>query len=418
MGRALVSTQCQTFCPQVIKELEQQAIAIDYAANKVDINRAILQNKYDFIVICAEQAQTALDEIKWLKQNLAVPLPTHILAFSKGISREQQRQALQFGVNEFHDITGNISFKQFAKGNFKTVQPSRILLVEDSHAIAAMLIDILQQNAHQVVHFTTAKSAHDALLKESFDLLVTDLLLEGNKTGQDLIGFLQRRNLLEQIPTLVITGFDEPSVIVNLLDIGVVDVATKPIIPEEFLLRVEMVLKTKSYQHQLEQQSAQLLELSLTDNLTGAFNRRFMEDAIAQRINDLQRRQEPFSVLMIDADDFKQINDSQGHLAGDMALRQLTATVQTMIRNIDSFCRFGGEEFVLILADCDRQDAEHKAEEIRQEIAETSDFTISIGLVVLTEDINLVTLEYILNKVDSAVYKAKEQGKNRVYLTQ
>jgi len=414
MKKALVLQQCKTLCPPIISGLKKNKIDFVYVDNSVEALKWLLEEKFDFIICCTETADEAIDLVKCLKLSSALSISTRLLVLTNNIKRHHQLEALLLGVTKFQDIADNRNFdKYFLVG--ESFLPSRILLVEDNQAIADMLIHTLQTHDHQVVHHASAKSAHGALLKEPFDLMVTDLLLDGNKTGQNLIAFLHRQDLLERdIPTLVITGYSNPALIVDLFEQGVADVAIKPIIPEEFLLRVERILKARHYQNQLEIQSKKLLALSLTDTLTGVFNRRFMDDALAQRMNDLSRNKEPFAVLMIDIDDFKVLNDQQGHLAGDEVLKLISSITKEEIRNIDNLCRFGGEEFVVILSNCDKKQALQKAKQLCRKIEQNSDVTVSIGLAVFDHDAASLTLDKILHTVDTAMYKAKKQGKNQV----
>lgn len=412
--KALVLKQSNSQCPTIVTALTDNQIEIVTVENAFEAVQAILNQALDFVIICADTATEAIDAVKQLKHASAIPLSTRLIVFTRNVSREVIKEALTVGVSEIYDLTGKVDLKRLFV-SYDTAFYSRILLVEDNQALADMMVHILETRGHQVVHHTTAKGAHSALLMEPFDLLVTDLLLEGDKSGRDLIEFLSRRNLLDKIPALVVTSYNEPAIIADLLALGVADVAVKPIIPEVFLLRVERILKTKSYSDKLAIQSKQLLELSLTDSLTGAYNRRFMEKAIDQRLNDFKRQKEPFCVLMFDIDDFKIFNDQHGHLAGDEALKLMTKLVQAEIRNVDSFCRFGGEEFVLVLANCDEPAGMEKAQQLCQVIEQESNFTVSIGLAVFNQFQQTLSLEDILRKADSALYRAKKQGKNQVF---
>jgi len=414
MHKALILKACKQLCPVVIAELEMNNIECHYVDTNIAAAKAILDNRFEFILCCADSPKEVLDSLHWLKTSTIIPTSTRLLSFSSGIEREHVKEALGMGVSEFYDVA-KANYKDIFTRN-ETFYPSNILLVEDNQAVASVLIHALESRGHQVSHHKSATEAHNALLKDEFDLVVTDLLLEGKRTGHDLVNYLKRNQRLDNIPALVVTGYSEPSVIIDLLSMGVSDVSIKPIIPEEFLLRVEQILRTKYYREQLEQQTKQLQKLSLIDPLTGAYNRRFMGDILAQKINDLKRKKEPFGVTVIDIDDFKVLNDTQGHLMGDKGLKMMTELIQADIRNVDSLCRFGGEEFVLILSDCDETNALNKAESICKNIADKCDFTISLGLAIFDDNSVELELDTILQKADAAMYQAKNNGKNRVVL--
>ena len=416
MHKALILKECQKLCPVVIGELEKNNIECHFVETNIAAAKSILDDRFDFIICCADTPEQVIDSLRWLKTSTIIPISTRVLSFSSGVEREHVKEAFGMGVSEFYDVAKASYTNIFTRD--ETFYPSNILLVEDNQAVASVLIHALESHGHQVVHHKSATKAHNSLLKDEFDLVVTDLLLEGKKTGHDLVTYLKRNQYLDNIPALVVTGYSDPSVIVDLLSMGVSDVSIKPIIPEEFLLRVEQILRTKYYREQLEQQTKQLQKLSLIDPLTGAYNRRFMEEIFAQKINDLKRKKEAFGVMVIDIDDFKKLNDTQGHLMGDKGLKMMTELIQADIRNVDSLCRFGGEEFVLILSDCDEANALNKAESVCKNIADKCDFTVSVGLAVFDDSNVDLQLDFILQKADSAMYQAKNKGKNQVVLAE
>jgi diguanylate cyclase (GGDEF)-like protein/PAS domain S-box-containing protein len=157
--------------------------------------------------------------------------------------------------------------------------------------------------------------------------------------------------------------------------------------------------------------------LSLRDALTGLFNRRYLEESVARELRRAQRRHSTVSVLMIDVDHFKAFNDSHGHPAADQVLRDLGSLIATNVRADDIPCRFGGEEFVLVLPDCALEDGIRRAEELRAEAARniSSEITLSIGVAEWPRDGR--SLETVLRKADQALYDAKAAGRNRVCST-
>lgn len=209
------------------------------------------------------------------------------------------------------------------------------------------------------------------------------------------------------------TEVRKPEMFIDLLQLGVTEIINKPIVPEEFLLRIERVLKTKQHRDELKEQSKYLLELSVKDSLTGAYNRRYLEDVIDQRICILKRQNEPFSVLIMDIDNFKPINDHKGHQMGDELLIKLVNVVQKNIRNIDCCCRYGGDEFVVVLTGCNVAAAKGKAEQIREQV-EGMDMTVSIGAAVFDDASQNLLIEEHINLADLALYQAKKSGKNQV----
>lgn len=159
-----------------------------------------------------------------------------------------------------------------------------------------------------------------------------------------------------------------------------------------------------------------LKELAITDPLTHIFNRLRLDEILDNEIKRAQRYKNPLSLIMIDVDDFKSVNDSHGHNVGDLVLIQLVQTIQNHIRSIDTFGRWGGEEFLIICPETDAAQAESIAEKLRSEI-QTQDFsevhskTCSFGVATYMDGDSAVQL---IQKADNALYVAKQNGKNQV----
>ena len=162
---------------------------------------------------------------------------------------------------------------------------------------------------------------------------------------------------------------------------------------------------------------------SILDPLTGIYNRRFMEETLSREVRRAERNQRELSVLMFDLDHFKQFNDTFGHEAGDAVLRELGQILKTSIRGGDVACRFGGEEFVLILPETKMEDARQRAEELREKTRKMTAIhqgqalgivTVSLGLAVYPK--HAMTGEALLRAADKALYQAKAEGRDRVVI--
>lgn len=170
-----------------------------------------------------------------------------------------------------------------------------------------------------------------------------------------------------------------------------------------------------AYQDRLER-------LARTDKLTGVNNRYAGETLFEQAIREARRQQTALSLILLDLDHFKTINDTYGHQAGDAVLKHCAATIQRCLRQADILCRWGGEEFLVVLKQCTAADAFHLAEKIRQAIAKEKvvfrehgiPFRVSLGVAQLQPE---ETGEALLNRADSAMYRAKESGRNRTKMS-
>lgn len=210
---------------------------------------------------------------------------------------------------------------------------------------------------------------------------------------------------------LLVEQFDDPSErkIQNTLYINL---AVSILI--SIIIIVLVNLAFGRYQKKLE-------EMATIDVLTGITNRQFFDTMFDQLVKISRRRKEPLSAIMFDVDNFKSINDNFGHLAGDMVLRFLADTVQSQIRDTDTFCRWGGDEFMLLLQECNQEQALDIAEKIRKRVENSSveyknesiSITSSFGVTQLVSDDSKSTL---VKRIDDALYKAKRNGKNCIEL--
>ena len=225
-----------------------------------------------------------------------------------------------------------------------------------------------------------------------------------------------------QVPILVIADPAEEARLVRALDLGVNDYVTRPIDRNELVARVRTQIRRYRYTMQLRETFHQSVEMAVTDPLTGLYNRRYMESHLAQLSRHAAAKSGSLSMLLVDIDYFKAINDTYGHDAGDEVLREFATRLRTNARGVDLVCRFGGEEFVVIMPDTELSMAYVVAERMRAEVAakpfpirggsRAINATISIG--VATLDGSTDTPAAMMKRADDALYSAKRDGRNRV----
>src|SRR6185295_5129390 len=169
---------------------------------------------------------------------------------------------------------------------------------------------------------------------------------------------------------------------------------------------------------ELESSNAQLKEFSFTDDVTGLYNRRFFATRLEDEVSRYGRFNQPLSVVMLDIDGFKVVNDELGHAAGDETLRIVANVLQRQSRSIDVICRYGGDEFAVLLVETGKDGALLYAERVRRQIEAASfghgrTVTVSLGVACLPEDVGAVP-EDLVTAADWALYEAKRAGKNQV----
>jgi two-component system cell cycle response regulator len=301
-----------------------------------------------------------------------------------------------------------------------TGKDGRVLLVDDRAAsyerIAAMLkpeqtVEIEPDPNQALFH------AADG----SYDLMIVSLGLE-NFDALRLCSHVRSLDRTRNLPILAIAEPDSNPRMLRGLEIGVNDFLIRPIDKNELLARTRSQVRKRRYTERLRDNVQMSIEMAITDALTGLFNRRYMETHLGALIEQAASRGKPLATLVLDIDFFKSINDSHGHDAGDDVLREFALRIKRSIRGIDLACRYGGEEFVIVMPETDMAVAAMVAERLRRRIASepfaiaqgarTIPVTISIGLAALRgKDDSAAAL---LKRADQALYRAKRDGRNRV----
>jgi two-component system cell cycle response regulator len=224
------------------------------------------------------------------------------------------------------------------------------------------------------------------------------------------------------LPILAMVDPDDRARMVKALEIGVNDILPRPIDPQELSARVKTQIQRKRYTDYLRHNLDHSLELAVTDQLTGLHNRRYMTGQLDSLVKRAALGGEPVAALLIDIDHFKKINDTFGHDVGDEVLREFALRLASNVRAIDLPCRYGGEEFVVIMPDTQLADALRIAERIRNHVS-GSPFRVAHGKELLTVTISIGvsatsgpndTPEALLKRADEGVYEAKASGRNAV----
>jgi len=295
----------------------------------------------------------------------------------------------------------------------------RVMILDDNERQAQRLFAELSVE-HRPVIETEPDKAH-LTARGPVDLIIVNATAKAFD-GLRFAATIRSDEATRNLPILAIIDPDERVRMVKALDIGVNDVLTKPIDPEEMAARARTQIRRKRYTDFLRDNLDQSLELAVTDQLTGLHNRRYMEGQLGALVKRAVHGGDPVSALMIDIDHFKKINDSFGHDVGDEVLREFAVRLASNVRAIDLPCRYGGEEFTVIMPGARLEDAQRVAERIRLHVA-GSPFRVADGTELLTATISVgvaTTLgekdspEALLKRADEAVYEAKAAGRNRV----
>jgi two-component system cell cycle response regulator len=254
-----------------------------------------------------------------------------------------------------------------------------------------------------------------------YDLVVVSLGLE-NFDGLRLASQVRSLERTRTVPILAIAEAEDNARLMRGLEIGINDYLIRPIDRNELMARVRTQIRRKRYTERLRDNVQMSIEAAITDALTGLHNRRYMETHLTSLVEQAHARGKPLTVLVLDIDFFKAVNDTHGHDAGDDVLREFAVRLKKSIRGIDLACRLGGEEFVVVMPDTDMAVATMVAERLRRRIA-ADPFPIHKGerKVAVTISIGLAALAgpddgaaSVLKRADQALYRAKRDGRNRV----
>lgn len=295
--------------------------------------------------------------------------------------------------------------------------PLTVLVIEDHPDQRDLLAIVLQREGYRVITAANGLEALEKLETENVQIALSDIMMP-KMDGFELIKRVRGNAALKSIYLILITARIQEGDRVRGLDLGADDYITKPFSFSELLARIRVGSRVVQYQQHLEYQTQ-------VDSLTGLFNRRAFEKKINEEYERSKRYLNPLSVLILDIDNFKTINDTYGHHGGDAALVKISETLREKTRQSDFPSRYGGEEFVLILPETDQDSALLVAGKIHESIRTCSfgttarpfELTVSIG-VSSTSARFYSDWRELINDADRALYLAKNSGKDRIEIWQ
>ncbi|WP_418790451.1 diguanylate cyclase [Phosphitispora sp. TUW77] len=287
----------------------------------------------------------------------------------------------------------------------------KIMIIEDNCLTICQLRDYLGSQGYSIMACKTCNEAMALLEEITPDLIILDIIMP-DVDGYEFCKWLRSHSRLKMVPIIFLTAKTSLEDKLAGFQTGGDDYITKPFAIEELLARIQAILnRVSSYHH-----------MSMRDELTGAYNRRYLKERMEEEFYRVKRTGRPFSIVVLDIDLFKQINDSYGHYVGDSVLVEFVKFLQHRLRKSDLIARLGGDEFLILLPDTTSGKAYFLVERLRQAleglwfyydedgIATESQVTISAGIACSPEHGD--TAETLFNLADRALYKAKKSGGN------
>jgi two-component system cell cycle response regulator len=306
-------------------------------------------------------------------------------------------------------------------------QAPTVLIVDDDDLVLERLQELVTAAGYAVRTAATGIEALKLLEQTAASIVITDLNMP-DMNGLDLCRRIRERVWPGYVYIVLLTVRDEEKDILAGLDAGADDYMSKRTSAAQFTARLRTARRVLTLEYSLKSALETKRQVAMTDALTGVYNRHYFTRHLRRETKRAQRFGGNLSLLLLDVDHFKQVNDTYGHGVGDIVLKRLTKEMANCLKRDTDWCaRIGGEEFALVLEGSTLEEAFHCAEKVRQTIADTAietrkgdvHITVSIGISGLEEFINrdLATAQLLLEHADTNLYAGKARGRNCVTLT-
>jgi len=295
----------------------------------------------------------------------------------------------------------------------------KILVVEDDVTISKLFFEFLTKSGFETKTAISAEAAEEILNIEEMNIVITDIVLP----GIDGIQFTKNVRKKRNTEVIVMTGYSSEYSYEDAIKSGASDLIFKPVKLNELVLRINRVLRERFLLDQRDKMIKQLQRLAIEDPLTGLFNSRYLFDQLDKEMNRAKRYLHPLSLMFIDIDKFKSINDAYGHMIGDKVLSQIANRLKDCLRSNDTAYRFGGDEYTIILPETTLPEAKLVAGRIINKFDHdcltindkgTAKISLSIGI---TEYQINEGIEQLLHRADVTMYEAKQCEGNSLVIT-
>jgi len=306
-----------------------------------------------------------------------------------------------------------------AKGADVTDTKPEVLLIDERKSVFERFSAILRNHA-KVHHIANPQDGLFAAAEGNYDCVILSADLNDFDPLR-VCSQIRSLNRTRFLPIILSSDTENDEFISRALELGVNDYVVRPVDRNEFIARLRTQVRRKHYHDGLRSNVAESIELAVTDGLTGLHNRRYLDTHLQTLVERARNRGRELSLLITDIDKFKAINDTHGHDAGDDVLREFAQRLRQNVRGMDLACRFGGEEFVIVMPDTSAQLAVEVAERVRESVEEMA-FETSGQKLKVTTSVGVATLnrnsdddmKALLKHADTALYEAKNNGRNKV----
>jgi diguanylate cyclase (GGDEF)-like protein len=293
---------------------------------------------------------------------------------------------------------------------------NRILIVEDDAIVSKLMYEFLSRSGYQAITANSAEEAEKLLLEEEIHIILTDVRLP----GIDGITFTKNVKKQYNLDVIITTGYSSEYFYEDAINNGASDLIFKPIRLNELMLRINRVIRERSLINERDRMIERLKKLSIRDPLTELYNSRHFYAQLEDEIRRSERYVHPLSLIFIDIDKFKAVNDTYGHMIGDQALLLIAQKMQTSLRSQDTAYRFAGDEFTIILPETTAENAKFVADRIKAEMEKESLIIRDKEIAIITVSIGIAEYqknekkEQFVHRADVTMYEAKKRGGNDI----
>jgi len=302
--------------------------------------------------------------------------------------------------------------------------PHPILIAEDEPVSRRILVKLLTKAGYEVTAVENGREALAAFEDNFYPLVLTDWIMP-EVDGLELCRTIREQSDKGYVYIILLTNMDSREDIITGLEAGADDYLTKPVYFVELVARIKNGIRILELERNLKKATQEILTLTVTDPLTSTYNRRYLNEHLPDEIEQALKNDKPLSVILCDIDHFKKVNDTFGHLTGDMVLRSFARIIRDTVNDQqDWVVRYGGEEVLIVLPGTPLEGARGLAGMVREFVAQATikaggndvSITSSFGLAAIEvlEDPQKTSLDKLLHIADENLYRAKDEGRNRV----
>lgn len=405
----------KTLLKNICEELSVKYLAVSTAEEALI---HLKEKEYNLILSAMElEDGNSVDFIKKINDSEFNNIP--IVVITGNDSYEDRKKIFDLGIVDYiskqqnpEEIKKNIMFYKTEDEISNKLSNLSIAVCDDSSMDRYIIERIFNMNKiHSTVFFKSGEELLES--EEKFDIYIIDLVLK-RMSGKNII--MKLRESGSESVIITISGIDHFKTISNVLMVGADDYITKPFNNDLFMARIKTNVRSYLLLKEVKRKTIELRKAAITDGLSQLYNHKHIVETLAHEIKVMERYPKELSLMMLDIDHFKLINDNYGHQFGDQIIIKVAKIIKDAIRDVDIPGRYGGEEFLIILPETDIDSAVIAAERIRSRVekirANREGFKVSISIGV-TQFSNQSSSD-LIKEADSLLYEAKENGRNRV----